>query len=50
MSTKNTKTQDRHIKNISIEDTMTEDIIRIEALNTQWHWKHKDRRYDGFMT
>jgi hypothetical protein len=35
MSTENTKPQDRHIKNISVEDTMAKDIIRTEALKTQ---------------
>jgi hypothetical protein len=34
MSTENTKTQDKHIKNISVEDTMAENIIRTETLKT----------------
>jgi hypothetical protein len=35
MDIENTKTQDIHIKNISIEDTMAKDITRTEALKTQ---------------
>jgi hypothetical protein len=34
MSIGNTKTQDRHTKNINIKDTMTKDITRTKALKT----------------
>jgi hypothetical protein len=35
MSTKTIKIQERHIKNISIENTMIEDITTTEALKTK---------------
>jgi hypothetical protein len=34
MNIEDTKTQDTYRKNISIENTMTKDITRIEALKT----------------